>query len=32
MSLRTDQDKLRAWLTLLNQANGLKKNIDRRLS
>lgn len=32
MSLQADQDKLRAWLTLLNQASGLKKNIDRRLS
>ncbi len=32
MSLRADQDKLRAWLALLGQANGLKKNIDRRLS
>ena len=32
MSLQMDQDKLRAWLTLLNQARGLKKNIDRRLS
>lgn len=27
----TDQDKLRAWLVLLNNSNGLKKSIDGRL-
>ncbi len=32
MSISNDQDKLRAWLALLGQTNGLRKNIDRKLT